>query len=514
MNDERREFIKKSAMLGMTLGLEPSLPWSTVSGYSSNKISVKSQKAKTFVGVQLGAHSVFDEGIDRVLDNLANAEVNALFVYTHMYQVFSKQRKPDALAPDHGITPINPSTRELTPVWVETHEKYYKNTSLRHFKVPKSHDYAGKDVMAAIIEPAKKRGIKVYGRALAPDTSDMTPLMPEFAKVACIDHLGQPHHQLCFNQPDYHQWWLGTIEDVISTYPVDGFKWGYERSGPLSTVLATPEWLDDYGFCFCEHCTKIAREAGIDPDRARKGYTELHAFISKVKKGQIDESARDGIFVTVLRMFMKYPELLSWERQYYRNREKLASGMYAIIKRVRPQAEFGRHVWQMMSFDPFYRAAYDYSEVADHHDFIKPVVYNAPAGDRIKRWAMNSMSEGLFKEVDKERLLQFLYDVLNYDNEREPDFEETSNRGFSSDYVYRETKRCVDAVKGKSKVYSGIGIDIFGQTDSSDPAQIKEATLAALRAGSDGLLVSREYDEMRISSLKAVGDGVREWENG
>ena len=469
--------------------------------------------ATPFVGVQLGSHSVFDEGAERVLDNLAHAEVNALFIYSHMYQAFANQRDLEDLAPDHGVAPIDPKTRKFSPVWTRPNERFYKNTKLRHFKPGPEWDLHDKDVFEAIIEPAHQRGIKVYARALAPDTKDMVPLMPEFAKVASINHLGERNHQLCFNNPDYANWWIATVEDTMSTYPLDGFKWGYERCGPLSTILATPEWLEkgeDKGYCFCEHCVARGKDEGFDVDRVRQGFTEFHALVQKAKTNKLDESSRDGLLVTLLRLLMKYPELLAWERFYYANRERVAKQLYETLHRVKPEAEFGRHVWHQMSFDPIYRAAFEYEPIADHHDFIKPVVYHTTAATRLWSWAAKDMAKGAFRELGADRLIQVLYDVMNYDNDKEPTFDQIGEAtGFSADYVYRETKRCADAVGDRTKVYAGLGIDMAGNPQSSVPEVIVESTRKAFEAGADGILICREYDEMRLRSLTAVGDGVR-----
>jgi hypothetical protein len=73
--------------------------------------------------------------------------------------------------------------------------------------------------------------------------------------------------------------------------------------------------------------------------------------------------------------------------------------------------------------------------------------------------------------------------------------------------VYRETRRCVQEVAGHAKIYSGIGIDIpgYGATFSSNPEGVYEATRKAFEAGAAGVLISREYDEMRLPNLRAVG---------
>ena len=84
--------------------------------------------------------------------------------------------------------------------------------------------------------------------------------------------------------------------------------------------------------------------------------------------------------------------------------------------------------------------------------------------------------------------------------------------GLSPDYVYRETKRCVDAVEGRVPVYAGVGFDIPWQQEHfpSDPEVVYRATLKAFEAGAKGLVVSREYDEMRLENLRAVGRALKD----
>jgi len=39
---------------------------------------------------------------------------------------------------------------------------------------------------------------------------------------------------------------------------------------------------------------------------------------------------------------------------------------------------------------------------------------------------------------------------------------------------------------------------------------VKEAVLAALRAGAPGVILSRKYSEMRLADLSGAGDAIRE----
>jgi hypothetical protein len=78
--------------------------------------------------------------------------------------------------------------------------------------------------------------------------------------------------------------------------------------------------------------------------------------------------------------------------------------------------------------------------------------------------------------------------------------------------VYRETKRSVASANGKTKIYPGIGFDVpWGNaTMPADPEEVYQATLEAFEGGAAGIVVSREYEEMRAPNLRAVGRAVRE----
>ncbi len=44
----------------------------------------------------------------------------------------------------------------------------------------------------------------------------------------------------------------------------------------------------------------------------------------------------------------------------------------------------------------------------------------------------------------------------------------------------------------------------------ADPEEVYECVLKAFEGGGSGIVVSREYEEMRVPNLKAVGRAVRE----
>ena len=108
-------------------------------------------------------------------------------------------------------------------------------------------------------------------------------------------------------------------------------------------------------------------------------------------------------------------------------------------------------------------------------------------------------------------MLDFHYRILDYKQEK--NLAEIPKAGLSADYVYREAKRAREALNGtKTQLWPGIDIDIpTGQTQSkSSPDGTRDAVLAAFRGGSDGVLLSRKYSEMKLANLSGAGAAIRQ----
>ena len=182
--------------------------------------------------------------------------------------------------------------------------------------------------------------------------------------------------------------------------------------------------------------------------------------------------------------------------------------MFSSVKAIRPETDTGEHVDHPgTTFDPFYRSVMTYREMADYMDFIKPILYHDIAGPRTRTMYLSRVRRTIFKELSDGQALDLFYTLKGYDQKAEPRLEELDQRGLGPDYVYRETRRVVQDVAGRAKVYAGVGIDIPGNggTFASNPEGVYQATRKAFEAGAAGVLVSREYDEMRLPNLRAVG---------
>jgi hypothetical protein len=66
----------------------------------------------------------------------------------------------------------------------------------------------------------------------------------------------------------------------------------------------------------------------------------------------------------------------------------------------------------------------------------------------------------------------------------------------------------VASAAGKTLIYPGIGFNVPGASDEADT--VYEVVKSAYAAGANGVVASREYEEMTVPNLTAFGRAVRE----
>ena len=458
------------------------------------------------IGIQMSPHTMLDEGIESCLDLIREtAAINVVMPYTHAFHTSTLGKPLSDLADDHGTAPRDFRGR-VPAVWVRHHDEYFRETALRVRPTDPGLEFAARDLFTELIEPCRRRDMKVYARILEATGR----FIENFDTVRTIDVYGERGRYGCWSHPDYRSFWTAIADDMFHHYDLDGFQWGAERMGPLMNVILP--WNEDPPTCFCAHCSARGRAANIDPGRAREGYRKLFEYV----RGLIDGAPKppEGVFTVFLRHIIRYPEILAWEYQYRLSRESVQKAMYDAIKAVRPAADVGRHVdHQPSSWDLVYRAEMSYEEMGEHADFIKLILYHAVLGGRIYAWYLQRFQSTVLSEIPLEQSLDLYYAFFGYDRNREPSVANLRQQGFSPDYVGRETRRSVASANGRAKIYAGIGFDVPG-SPPDDPQKIRQAVSNAFAAGAGGIVVSREYEEMRVPNLRAVGDAVRELASG
>lgn len=484
----------------------------TLAGSASRGSNVQQRGARQpmFVGIQIAPHSLLDEGISRCLDRLQDiAQVNTLLCYSHTYHM-GYSRPPQVMAADHGVPVRDIRRRKLPRIWVRHDPRRFQDLLVKHPRLSQEYEYHDQDVFVDLIEAAHTRGMKVHARILEAGMRRQA-FIPGYAQVAAIDLNGQPSHGPCWNHPEYRRWLGATVEDLMQRYPLDGLQYGAERVGALSETL----FRGMAPACFCEHCCQRNQGRGIDAERAKVGYRKLYDLMQQLEQGKAKPT--DGVVIATLRLMLHYPEILAWYREWFAADEEIGRLLRDTVKAARPEATFGRHIdHQRSSYDVFYRAAVSYAEIAQTCDYVKPILYHDILGRRLRWWALDRMQSRVLSDFTLEQSLELLYAVLGHQVDEQPGLAELNDRGLSPAYVYRETQRCVASVAGQAQVYSGIGMDVPWHLPNSmepvpsDPEILYQACMRAFEAGADGLVASREYDEMRIPSLRAFGRAVRD----
>jgi hypothetical protein len=451
------------------------------------------------VGIQVGGVSFLDEGVEKVLDTFQErASINTLFLAVFSYgRGIAGRQVPGQPLPDHGKQEYDTGYRGGN--FATVHPQYYKDTVIQP-QDTQSTDYGKVDVVATVLPAAKKRGVRTILWAEDVWRTDI----PHIEKLQAVDLHGRKTARLCFSNPYYRNFLSGLVEDYARSYEIDGIMWCSENSGSFDNALTSPD--PGRVGCFCEYCQAKAKKQGIlDFGRVQKGYLELEQFLRGALSGK---RPVDGYYVTLWRTLLRYPEILGWEQFWHDNLRETYADLYQKIKSIRPEVQVGWHIKHSLSFSPYYRAQQDVQLLSKNADFLKMVMYHNCGGPRMASY-IHRMSSAAFADLPEQQMLEFEYRVMNY---QERAYAEIPFTGLSSDYVFRETKRCVEGAKGtKTLIWPGIDIDIPTEANQSKctPQGTRDAVLAAFRGGAHGVILSRKYSEMKLANLSGAGEAIK-----
>jgi hypothetical protein len=449
--------------------------------------------------------SFLDEGVAQVLDTLQElAHVNALLPSTLSWSRGNAGRATDWY-PDHGKAEADHlQGGAMTTI----HPQYYAGTIIKEFRAPDPL-YQDVDFLELILPETQRRGLKVYPYYCETAGSDPRPMwVPNIVHVLEVDAHGRAASRVCVNNPDYRGWVLSYYEDLLRSYPIDGICWGIERRSPLFNMAE-----GDVPTCFCPHCRRLAQEAGIDVEAARRGYFAFQEYFDRARAG----IAPDGFLIEFLRRLFEHPAVMQWEKLWLDSHKGLYHQIYGAVKFLAPEKEVGMHVWQLMdTFHPFLRAQYDFRDLRECADWVKPVLYHDAAGYRFNR-IVGSFTRTFLRDFTPAEATQFLYRILQLD---EAPWEELPTTGFSAEYVRRKTEQMVRRLEGRVPVFPGLGIGVQGtggpENKQITPQSVRAAVRASYEGGASGICLSRNYSEAKLENLGAVGDaldelGIGEW---
>ncbi|MDB5031204.1 hypothetical protein [Mucilaginibacter sp.] len=495
--NSRRVFIKNSATLAALAAAGPLINVSTL--FAATKPGKDMINA-----LQVGANSFVEEGVDNVLDILQNrGSINTIFLNTFTYGTGLASRMITGNPfPDHG--PQEPDKNFHGGNYAIPHAKYYKNTVLKDTQSP---EYGDRDIVAEVLKASKKRGMKVFATIEDQWRNDV----PGIDECREIDLLGRKAVTLCLFNPNVREFWTALATDTCTSYDVDGIVVFNERNGPLLNALGASHIVTNIdpskSTCFCNYHQQEAKKYNINFERAKEGYHKLDEFAKAALK---DQRPSDGYYVEFQRIMLEYPEIVAWDKLFDIGKHQIVDDVYKAVKAIGKKQLVGLHIEHVNSFNPFFRATRDYENLAQRVDFLKVVMYNNVGGERYARFIHNIAST-IFKDVPPEELMRFNNHLLGY-SEKEAALDKLAMEGLSADYVFRETQRAIAGVKGKCPILPGIdiGIPVGKKSHQQTPDDVYNATLAAYKAGANGVILSRKYSEMKLEQIDAAGRAIRE----
>lgn len=460
-----------------------------------------------FVAIQVGARSFVDEGVENLLDTVQRrAGVNVIMPAVFTYgRGLSGRQIPGLPLPDHG-------GQEYDEIhggsYTNLHSDFDSKSVIKDVRAPELGDF---DILVDVIPKAKARGMRTYclfEEAYSPK------LMPGFEKIAEVHMDGHVGGTTCLNNPYARDFLFALVTDWFKHNDLDGMMWESERQGPLNEAIGAHFGRftgESSSYCFCHYCVEKATAQRIDVDRVRAGFTALSDWVQQSLRPSTGYSAghASGAFVNFWRLMLEYPELIAWQRFWFRSQEEVYALLRDSIKQIKSNAQVGWHIMHLVTMSPFYQAEQNYARIAKAADFIKPCAYNNCAGPRFARYIRNVQST-VFRDLSPDEVLDLHYHLLEY--EHEAPLDKLPTTGMSAEYVARETRRALAEVNGAVPIYPGIDIDIPTALNEkrTQPEDVKGAVLAAFRAGAPGVVLSRKYAEMRLTNVDGAGEALRE----
>ena len=351
-------------------------------------------QAKT-IGIQVGAVSFVDEGVERVLDILQErGRVNTIFLTTFTYgRGLAGRQIPGQPFPDHGVRATDEAVFHGGN-YARAHPRFYRDTVLKETRAP---DHGDLDIVAAVLPAAKQRGLKVFCSC----EDQWRSTVPGFNQVAEVDLQGRRgRHAL----PDESG--RAPVLEGAGDRPV--FVLQYRRDPVLQRAERAitqrdrlqplpADRLGEHDLLLRASPQSGRKDHGIDFERVREGYRKLDAF---VKGALADRRPSDGYFVAFWRLLVEYPEIIAWDKLFDVGKHQVLADVRAAVKAVNPRLEVGFHIEHVNSFNPIFRATRSYADLAGMADFLKVVVYNNCGGERyqqLHRECRSSPSSAMFR---------------------------------------------------------------------------------------------------------------------
>jgi len=219
LNSSRRDFLKRAGGAAMMAGTMLGAPGPA----SSRALNGAARSLReNLIGIQIGAVSFVDEGVEKVLDSLqqrAGVNVLMLAVFTYGRGIAGRQI-PGQPLPDHGAQQYDTSSFQGGD-YANVHPQYYHRAVFQNFRAP---DVGSFDLLGEVIPKAQARGMKSY--CWFEDVYNPRYLTNFEQMAAGIDVDGRPARTACLNNPHVKDFVTALVEDWIKQRWVQSVRGG------------------------------------------------------------------------------------------------------------------------------------------------------------------------------------------------------------------------------------------------------------------------------------------------
>ncbi len=461
-----------------------------------------------FVGIQVSPISFVDEGVDAVLDTLRDrVGVNVLMLGTLSWLGLKTGRSISWQLdgwPDHGV----PEPYSMKGgAYFEPDPRFYTGTRIKEFRA-RDPEMGDTDILDVVLPAAKARGMQVYVELMEPffkyagHGSASAVEIPNLAQCLEVDVYGRMKDEPSTSHPDYRTWIHSIVEDQVRNYDLDGIMWCNERNSPLDQTMQGQAPGD-----FSAASRREAIERGIDVEACRRGLIALHDFMQAARTG---EAFDDGAFIEFLRVLLRHPEVLIWERFWLERNKDLDRELWGMVKWAKPALPFGLNVWNRNHFNIFRRAQWPWAEQTMYADWVKPITYQHQSGE-IWHKEFGFFGRTILRDFDPVAAAGVMSAMLGLGA---PPLDRAIGAGMDPDtYVGGQCRDALRGVHGRAKVYMGIGIDaprVREDQARCTPEIAYRSVMATYEAGGHGVVLSPNYASMKLANLDGVARALTE----
>ncbi len=287
----------------------------------------------------------------------------------------------------------------------------------------------------------------------------------------------------CPNHPDAKQKTLKALSDLLDRYPFDGvFLDKFRFPSPASG-------LDLTFSCFCPHCCRRAAEAGLDLEEVKR---ELRDW----KNTGFGLSERTDDWLEAL---LEAKPVL---KRFIRFR---IDSVLDIVREVRKNTDAHGVKLGFDLFSPAFAGivGYDYRELAQYADWVKPMTYQYAFGPAGLRLETISLIEGIEKEFslsEDELFAGTSKTVPWFTAEKYAELKETA---VPIEWI-RSEMAASKSLMEETPVYFGLECVSFPGVIDVKPEQAAELLSAAMDNDADGAVLSWDLMHMPAENLKAM----------